>query len=87
MYFLAFAVSAIPIGVALDALGPRRVQASLMSVAAVGAIVFALAPAAPILIIGRFLIGLGVAGGLMAGLKAHALWVTHSICRSPTVVW
>jgi predicted MFS family arabinose efflux permease len=75
MYFLAFAVSAIPIGVALDALGPRRVQASLMSVAAVGAIVFALAPAAPILIIGRFLIGLGVAGGLMAGLKAHALWV------------
>ncbi len=75
VYFLAFAVSAIPIGVALDALGPRRVQGWLMSVAAVGAIVFALAPAAPVLIIGRLLIGLGVAGGLMAGLKAHALWV------------
>jgi predicted MFS family arabinose efflux permease len=75
MYFLAFAVSAIPIGVALDALGPRRVQGWLMSVAAVGAIVFALAPTASVLIIGRLLIGLGVAGGLMAGLKAHALWV------------
>ena len=76
MYFLAFAVSAIPIGVALDALGPRRVQGWLMSVAAVGAIVFALAPTASVLIIGRLLIGLGVAGGLMAGLKAHALWVS-----------
>jgi predicted MFS family arabinose efflux permease len=29
----------------------------------------------PILILGRALIGLGVAAALMAGLKAHALWV------------
>lgn len=76
MYFLAFALSAIPIGMALDAYGPRAVQASLMTVAALGALVFALAPSAPYLMIGRALIGLGVAAGLMAGLKAHALWVS-----------
>jgi predicted MFS family arabinose efflux permease len=76
MYFLAFALSAIPIGMALDAYGPRAVQACLMTVAALGALVFALAPSAPYLMIGRALIGFGVAAGLMAGLKAHALWVS-----------
>ena len=76
IYFLAFALSAIPIGLALDAFGPRAVQACLMTVAAVGALVFALAPSEPCLVIGRALIGLGVAGGLMAGLKAHAMWVS-----------
>jgi predicted MFS family arabinose efflux permease len=75
MYFLAFALSAIPIGMALDAYGPRAVQACLMLVAALGSLVFALAPSAPYLMIGRALIGLGVAAGLMAGLKAHAVWV------------
>ena len=75
LYFLAFAVSAIPIGVALDAFGPRLVQGCLMSIAAVGAAVFAMAPGPFALMVGRTLIGLGVAGGLMAGLKAHALWV------------
>ena len=74
-YFLAFAISAILIGVALDAFGPRLVQGCLMSIAAVGAVVFAMAPGPFALVAGRTLIGLGVAGGLMAGLKAHALWI------------
>ena len=76
IYFLAFSFAAIPIGVALDRFGPRQVQGWLMIVAAVGALVFAFAPGIPWLFVGRGLIGLGVAGGLMAGLKAHALWVS-----------
>jgi predicted MFS family arabinose efflux permease len=75
VYFLAFAISAVPIGVALDAAGPRLVQGWLLLVAATGATVFALAQTGPWLMLGRGLIGLGVAGGLMAGLKAHTLWV------------
>ena len=75
-YFLAFSLAAIPLGVALDAFGPRRVQGWLMIVAAIGALVFAFAPGMPLLIVGRAVIGLGVSGGLMAGLKAHALWIS-----------
>ena len=75
VYFLAFALSAIPIGIALDAFGPRLVQGCLMSIAAVGSALFAVATGPFALVVGRTLIGLGVAGGLMAGLKAHALWV------------
>src|SRR5689334_278679 len=76
IYFLSFAVAAIPIGVALDAFGPRQVQGWLMVIAAIGALVFARAPSTPYLIAGRGLIRLGVAGSLMSGLKAHALWVS-----------
>ena len=79
VYFLAFALMAIPIGIALDAFGPRLVQGCLMGVATLGAVIFATAAAAPALVIGRALIGVGVAGGLMAGLKAHALWVPQRL--------
>ena len=77
IYFLAYTLSAVPIGMALDAFGPRLVQGWLMTIAALGAVVFALATTDTQLLIGRALIGVGVAGGLMAGLKANALWVSH----------
>jgi MFS family permease len=73
-YFLAFGIVQLPIGVWLDRFGPRRVQAVLMSVAACGAALFASAGGFAELALGRALIGLGVAGALMAGLKAIVLW-------------
>jgi sugar phosphate permease len=73
-YFLAFAAFQLPLGVLLDRFGPRRVQAGLLLMAALGALVFALGENRPMLIAGRALIGLGVAGGLMASFKAITLW-------------
>ena len=73
-YLLAFAAFQIPLGLLLDRFGPRRVQACLLFVAAVGAITFSLAESKGALFIGRALIGLGVAGGLMASLKAITQW-------------
>jgi len=73
-YFLAFALIQLPLGVSLDRFGPRRVQAVLLSVAAAGAALFASADGFLALALGRGLIGLGVAGALMAGLKAIVLW-------------
>lgn len=73
-YFLAFALFQLPLGVLLDRFGPRRVQAALLLVAAAGALVFSQAAGESGLILGRALIGLGVAGGLMGALKAITLW-------------
>ncbi|MGE3064439.1 MAG: nitrate/nitrite transporter [Hyphomicrobiaceae bacterium] len=73
-YFLAFAVIQLPLGCCLDRFGPRRVQAVLLSIAAAGAALFAYADSFVTLAIARGLIGLGVAGALMAGLKAIVLW-------------
>jgi MFS family permease len=74
-YLAAFAAFQLPLGVLLDRYGPRRVQAALLSVAALGALLFALSTSVAGLTAARALIGLGFAGGLMAGFKAVVLWV------------
>jgi sugar phosphate permease len=74
IYFLTFAAIQLPLGAALDRFGCRRVQAALLLLAAAGAVTFALAPGLSGLLLGRGLIGLGVAGALIAGLKAIAEW-------------
>ena len=69
-----FAAVLLPCGVLLDRYGPRLVDSALLLLAAAGSLVFALADGVWTLMLGRALIGLGVAVGLMAGLKAIVLW-------------
>jgi MFS family permease len=75
VYFLTFAGAQLPLGAALDRFGPRRTQIALLWLAAAGAALFAIAPNVPLLILARALIGLGVSGALMAGLKAIVIWM------------
>jgi MFS family permease len=74
-YFLAFAAFQLPLGVLLDRFGSRRVEASLLLIAAAGALVFARAEGVTGLVIGRALIGLGVSACLMAAFKAFSTWL------------
>jgi MFS family permease len=73
-YFLTFAALQLPLGMLLDRYGPRRIHSVLLFVAALGAAVFGTGHSFTTLLIGRALIGAGVAGALMAGLKAIVLW-------------
>ena len=73
-YFLTFAAVQLPLGVALDRFGARRMQAALLLLAAMGAVIFAQASGFFSLAVGRCLIGVGVAGALIGGLKAVAAW-------------
>jgi len=74
VYFLVFAGAQIPIGVLLDRYGPRRVQSVLLVIAVGGTSLFGNADSFAELLIGRAMIGLGVAAALMAGLKAVVMW-------------
>jgi MFS family permease len=74
VYFVTFAAAQIPIGILLDRYGPRRVQSVLLLVAAVGSTLFAVSDHFWMLLLGRALIGLGVASAMTAGLKALVLW-------------
>ena len=74
VYFLVFGLVQIPIGAFLDRFGPRRVQGVLLVIAAGGATLFGTASSFPELLVARTMIGLGVAGSLMAGLKAVVTW-------------
>jgi len=74
-YFLTFALFQLPLGILLDHYGPRKTEALLLLIAAVGALVFATADSSTGLIAGRALIGLGVSSCLMAAFKAYVIWV------------
>ena len=74
VYFLSFALFQPLLGVLLDRFGPRRVEGSLLLVAAAGSLMFAWSNGAFLLIVGRGLIGLGVSACLMAGFQANVLW-------------
>lgn len=73
-YFASFALFQLPLGTLLDRFGPRRVEASLLVIAAGGAAVFAVADGALGLAAGRALIGLGVSACLMGAFKANVLF-------------
>jgi len=74
VYFLSFGLFQLPLGLLLDRFGPRRVNATLLLVAALGALWFAFAHSAAAAIGARALIGLGVSGCLMASFTAFVLW-------------
>ena len=71
-YFLFFAAAQLPLGVVLDRYDTRKVAASILLVAALGALVFATAATPLQLWLGRGLIGLGVSACLMAAFRAFA---------------
>ena len=73
-YFVAFGSLQLPLGIWLDKYGPRRTEAALLVVAAIGAMVFAMSDKLVGLWIGRALIGIGVSACLMAAFKAYRLW-------------
>lgn len=73
-YFLAFSAMQLPVGLLLDRFGPRRSAAGLMTIGLVGALVFATAPAYPLLILGQVLIGIGTAAALTGGIVICTRW-------------
>ncbi|MDB5664661.1 MFS transporter [Cypionkella sp.] len=72
LWFLAFALMQIPVGVALDRVGPRLTAAGLLSIGGVGAANFALATGPAAINVAMVLIGIGCAPVLMAAYYIFA---------------
>ena len=83
-YFFAFGLAQIPVGIALDRFGPRRVEAALLLITGLGAVLFATGDGLPTLASARGLIGLGVSACLMGGLKGFTLWFPREKLASMT---
>jgi predicted MFS family arabinose efflux permease len=73
-YLLAFGAVQLPLGLALDRYGARRVEAFLLLIAAAGCALFAAGSSLTELAVARALIGLGVSACLMASFKAFSQW-------------
>ena len=74
VYFFSFGLFQVPLGVLLDRFGPRRVNGTLLILAAAGAFAFANAHSVENLVLARALIGLGVSACLMGSIQAFVLW-------------
>ncbi len=74
-YFLTFAIAQIPLGICFDRYGPNKTLGIFMIAAVIGCFLFASAQVVTMLFIGRALVGLGVAGCLMAAYKSFGDWL------------
>ena len=74
LFLLTFALMQLPVGLLLDRWGPWKVQGVLFVIGAAGITLFGLATNVTMLAAGRAILGIGMAGGLMAAFKATADW-------------
>jgi MFS family permease len=73
-YFYSYVSMQIPTGILADLWGPRRLMTAGALVAAVGALLFAMAPTVFWAYLGRFLIGGAVAVAFVGNLKLASEW-------------
>ena len=73
-YFIGFGATQIPLGLALDRFGPRITEIWVMTLAVVGALIFAIAEDFTTLVMSRVLIGMGVSACLMASFSGFRAW-------------
>lgn len=72
LWFLAFALAQLPVGWALDRIGPRITTSALLAVGGLGAAVFAMATGAGLINLAMVMIGIGCAPVLMAAYYIFA---------------
>lgn len=78
MYFYAYMFMQIPVGFLVDSLGARKTVTIGSLLAAVGSIVFGLAPGVTLAFVGRFTVGLGVSVVFISVLKILSQWYKES---------
>ena len=73
-FFYAFALTQIPISILLDRIGPRRMMTGLSLLGIAGAFIFANAHSMGMGLLGRILLGVGMACNFMGTLKLLTVW-------------
>ncbi len=73
-YFYPYAAMQLPAGLLSDSWGPRNTITLFFSVAFIGSVILAMAPSVSLAILGRTLVGLGVAMLFVPTMKILAEW-------------
>lgn len=74
--FFTFALMQLPVGIALDRYGPRRVQLAMLLLASAGIFMFARGQTFTQLVLARAVMGLGLGGCFMSAMKAICTWIS-----------
>lgn len=78
MYFYAYMIMQIPVGLLADSLGSRVIVSGGMFLAGSGSVIFGFAPSPAWLYVGRFLVGLGVSTVFISIMKVQTQWFRDS---------
>ena len=73
-FFYGFAITQIPISLLLDKVGPRKLMTILSLTGVLGAFIFSAADSLAMGLIGRILLGIGMACNLMGTFKLLTYW-------------
>ncbi|MFW6011728.1 MAG: MFS transporter [Desulfosalsimonas sp.] len=73
-YFYLYAAVQPPVGMLSDTLGPRAVTTVFAGIACAGVLLFGAAPSMAVATAGRALVGIGVGGVFIPGLKIFSRW-------------
>jgi len=74
MYFYAYMLMQIPVGIMADSLGARKTVTAGMLLAGLGSLVFGAAHSQGMLLLGRFMVGIGVSTVFVCILKIQSRW-------------
>jgi len=74
MYLYAYFIMQIPSGILVDKFCPRKTASSFSILAAIGSVVFGLAPNIMIAYLGRFIVGFGVSVVFICLIKIQSRW-------------
>lgn len=74
MYFYAYFIMQIPSGILADKLGPKKTVSIFSIIAAVGSVMFGVAPNIYVAYLGRFLVGIGVSVVFICLIKIQSRW-------------
>ncbi|MEJ7806345.1 MAG: MFS transporter [Telluria sp.] len=77
-FFFAVVLAQLPVGAAIDRHGSRKTLLVLLIVAACGTLMFAHGRSYGEMMVARFIMGFGVGGTLLAGVKGIAPWLPPS---------
>jgi predicted MFS family arabinose efflux permease len=80
---LTFALAMVPVGVGLDRFGVRNTSLSVLLVAGCGAVLAALAPGVPAMLLAQALLGAGCAGMLMCPMT----YAVRAVPAARFVIW
>ena len=78
VFFASYCAAQLPVGLAMDLYGVRRVQIVLSLIAGIGFAICALSTGTLMLAVGRLITGVGISVGMIGMLTAHAQWVPRA---------
>ena len=85
-FFVAFGLSQLPLGLALDRYGPRAVTSLFLAMASLGALLLIWADSTPVLVLGRVLMGVGMSASLIAGIKTASIWLPSRLTLATSLL-